>query len=384
VKNICANGRDNTIMPFRANFTQRCKPKRLEGGQASQELIHMAVGSGMRLNGAMSILLVVLLILGGMASMSSLEMNDASASDGSDASEKVQDDSKEDSNADWLDKCETLGKKSLGKDLGERSDLLEQKKLDWDRTKPLEAPTEGRLSGDSVNNTTNDEVDWHLPDYISVVRTDFGYTISIVDDHGVTTADNYTEEEFTEFLVRFGWAPNNEDDERGDEERGREEIREMVENLREECGNGDEDACRELRGVLERLREGRDRASLEEMPEISLELLDDGTIVAHREFSDGNFEYDIISTADNGDLTIVRVSAWGTDVIHPQPPKENRKGEKGEKGNFESPHDFLEKMGAENFWAKCREHLGEDERSPIDDKIEGWGRPPMERESERR
>ncbi|MDP6379101.1 MAG: FCD domain-containing protein [Candidatus Thalassarchaeaceae archaeon] len=343
----------------------------------------MAVGSGMRLNGAMSILLVVLLILGGMASMSSLEMNDASASDGNDANDKLQDNSKENSN-DLLEKCESFREKNLDDDLGEWTHLREQHKFDWDKTRPVDFSTEGRQSSDSANNTTNNEVDWHLPDHITVVRTDFGYTISIIDDNGVTTTENYTEEDFTQFLVRFGWEPNTNDGELEDDERDRGEIREMVANLREACSNGDEDACRELRAVMERLREARDRADREEVPEISLEFLDDGTIVAHREFSDGNFEYDIISTGDNGDLSIVRVSAWGTDVIHPKPPKEDRRGEKGEKGNFESPHDFSEKMSDEDFRAKCQELLGENERTPIDVDSDRLDRVPMERESERR
>jgi len=346
----------------------------------------MAVGSVMRLNSAMSILLVALLVLGGMASMSSLEMNDASAADGNDANEKMQDNSKEKSNSEWLEKCEDLKNKDFDKDLGDWAHLRGEKSFEWDRNKDEVKSTNGRQSDNSSDNNTvedTDEIDWHLPDYISVEITDSGYSVTIRDELGLTT-ENYTEEEFSSFLERFGWESNAEGDERDDENRNRTDYRERVENLRESCENGDDDSCLELRGIMARLREGRDRGEREEIPDISLELLDDSTIIAHREFSNGNFEYDIISTADNGDLTIVRVSAWGTDVIHPQPTKNDRNEEKRDKGHFESAHKSLENMSDRDFRAMCKEHLGDEERTPIDVNFERLDRAPMERESERR
>ncbi len=363
-------------------------PKRFERTSASRELVSMAVGSGMRLNSAMSILLVALLILGGMASMSSLEMSDASATGGNQDSDEIAKGDMKESNKEWLDKCNNQGHENLDYMKDDWADFSERSRsdiLNSYRLGPKSDGAEGRDSGEE-NNTedSSDEIDWHLPDHITVIRTDFGYTISIIDDE-VTITENYTDEEFALFLERFGWESESEDDRvREEGERDREEIRERVGELRESCSNGDDDSCRELRGLMERFRhnqgeDNRDRDHREDKPVVRLERLDDGTIIAHREFSDGSHEYDIISTADNGEITLVRVTSWGTQVIHPQ-----SQGGMDKKANSDSFHDFSAKMGEEDFRAKCHELLGGETSPKMDLDFDKLERVPTEQKSERR
>ena len=217
-------------------------PKRFESTPSSEVLVIMALGSGIRLNSAMSILLVALLILGGMASMSSLEMSDASASGGNENSDDSSSKSnlKAGSNAEWLDKCKDYNLDDskadwLGFNERSRTDFLNIHRL-----QEVSEDAEGRESADNnTAETESDEVDWHLPDYVTVVRTEVGYTISIIDA-GVTNTENYTEEEFAIFLERFGW--ESEEDESAERERDRDEIRERVADLREACENGDGDS----------------------------------------------------------------------------------------------------------------------------------------------
>jgi len=346
----------------------------------------MALGSGMRLNSAMSILLATLLIFGGMASMSSLEMSDASASGGNENSDESSSkvDSKSASNAEWLDKCKDYNKvdsKADWSDFNERSrfDVLDNYRLQ-ERTEGAE----GRESSeDNDTETDSDEIDWHLPDHVTVVRNEAGYTISIIDD-GVTTTENYTEEEFAFFLERFGW---ESEEERDESERDRDGIRERVSHLREACEGGDDDSCRELRGMMERFRNDRherDRPEREDAPALRLEHRDDGTIIAHREFSDGSLQYDIISTADDGEITIVRVSAWGTEVIHPQAKGEHRKGEMDKKSHSDSFHEFSSSMSKEDFREICQEFSKGEPSPKMDIDFDRLERIPTEQKSERR
>ena len=360
-------------------------PKRFESTPSSEVLVIMALGSGIRLNSAMSILLVALLILGGMASMSSLEMSDASASGGNENSDDSSSKSnlKAGSNAEWLDKCKDYNLDDskadwLGFNERSRTDFLNIHRL-----QEVSEDAEGRESADNnTAETESDEVDWHLPDYVTVVRTEVGYTISIIDA-GVTNTENYTEEEFAIFLERFGW--ESEEDESAERERDRDEIRERVADLREACENGDGDSCRELRGLMERFRQEYDQRDRHERdpPALRLDHLDDGTIIAHREFSDGSIQYDIISTADDGEITVVRVSAWGTEVIHPQEKGEHRKGEFEKKDTSDSFHKFSSSMSEEDIKKNCQEFFGDSSpRMDIDfDRLE---RVPVEQKSERR
>jgi hypothetical protein len=340
----------------------------------------MASGTGIRLNGALSILLVVLLVLGGMASMTSLEMDDTAATDNSgNTNEKAASDSTSLKSDDaWIERCNNLDDGiPTDRNLGE-----------WDlstsiRERNTAAGRQANEPDNSSDNTT--EVDWHLPDHISVSRTDSGYVVSIIDANGVTTTTNYSRENFSSFLEEHGWAPHN-DSTHDNESRDRGDLREMIGNLREACESGDDESCRELRVLMERLRNSHgERGEREEAPEISLELLEDGTIIAHREFSDGHLEYDIISTSEKGEKTIVRVTPWSTDIIYPQ-PAQNHRGDgdwmRGEMGGNELLIDFAGEMNEEDFRVKCQQLLLKNDK-PLDINFIDFERAPMERHSDR-
>ena len=118
-------------------------PKRFERSSASRELVSMAVGSGMRLNSAMSILLVALLILGGMASMSSLEMSDASATGGNQDSDEIAKGDMKESNKEWLDKCNNLGHENLDYMKDDWADFSERSRSDILNSYRLESKSDG-------------------------------------------------------------------------------------------------------------------------------------------------------------------------------------------------------------------------------------------------
>ena len=150
--------------------------------------------------------------------MSSLEMSDASASGGNENSDESSSkvDSKSASNAEWLDKCKDYNKVDSKADW---SDFNERSRLDVLDNYRLQERTEGaegrESSEDNVTETDSDEIDWHLPEHVTVVRNEAGYTISIIDD-GVTTTENYTEEEFAVFLAEEAEYLEDEEDDDDD------------------------------------------------------------------------------------------------------------------------------------------------------------------------
>jgi hypothetical protein len=304
----------------------------------------------MRLNGALSILLVALMVLGGMASLSSLQMGDASAADESnaDASSSANSDRDAASGSPYmriagLDDCSTSG-------------ILDRVPVPFalDRVR-----TEGRLSddpnhgdddendeadghddeGDGHGDDESDAVDYHLPDYITVHRTATGgYVIRIVNDEGVLREEVLTAEEFAEFLEEYGWNAGDEVDEEEhdwvDEEEHDWVTDEWVHDWVDE----------------------------EEVPEIRIEILDDGTIIVVREFGD-EIEYDIIRTDDDGKTTIIRVTPWDTEVIHPQPPQRHRgadrpHGDRDGGGGMQPLLSFADDMSEEER-ERCKEMLAQ-------------------------
>ncbi len=305
----------------------------------------MAVGSGIRLNGALSILLVILLVLGGMASMTSLESGDAAlSSEGS---------------ADETDDGRTTGE-TTNNEVSSEAQLRELCQQVWnrmdgneDRDQPMPRlftadSADGRQSDSAGNHHGNDsgghdgagdghgdsgnhgddsndpsgnhhgdgandhdgghdgggdghddpsDHDWHLPDYISVQRTATGdYVIRITHDDGTVTEEVLTAEEFAEFLEDWGWQTDPETDEQHDWVDEDEEHDWSDEWLEDWAHDWVE----------------------EEIPEIAMEILDDGTIIIVRDNGD-YVEYDIIRTSDSGETTIIRVTPWATEVIHPSP-----------------------------------------------------------------
>ena len=248
----------------------------------------MASGTGIRLNGALSILLVMLLVLGGMASMSSLEMNDTAASgdsgnDDADSNEKKADSTLEKSESAWLERCKEMKSNTPDRDDWTRG--VETPLRDRDSATGRQANNdENNESTDNNSDSTDVDVDWHLPDNIAVSRTAIGeYVIRIVGANGNVTEEVLTEDGFAVFLRSHGW--DTPDD-------------------------------------VEQNQTDRDYLVREEMAALDLKILDDGTIIVTRTRGDW-VEYDIIRTSEDGSTTVIRVNARGTEVVHPQPAREN-------------------------------------------------------------
>lgn len=275
-------------------------------------------------------LLVFLMVMGGMASMSSLELNDASASDASGESK----DSAASSNFDVND-CYSLGKspyQSVSMDAtklriadvkteGRDSDVEEEDEEEPMRNLPdsvlravahqvpdgevidVERHVEGDsliyhvvvvrddiLYGIDVNSAgevldvergyyEGEDDEWDLPEGVEVERTASGeYVLTWESDDGQINEELLDGEELRRWLARL----SHDDDER---EVGYDEWR-------------------------------RERGEDREEPEIHIEFMDDGTIVVARE---GNFgtSYDIIKTSEDGKTSIIRIDARGTEVIYP-------------------------------------------------------------------
>nr|AIF02446.1 hypothetical protein [uncultured marine group II/III euryarchaeote KM3_157_B03] len=313
----------------------------------------MALGTGIRLNGALSILLVMLLVLGGMASMSSLEMNDAAAAgdsgdDAANSDEKKDASTLEKSESAWLERC-----KQMKSNMPDRSDW------DKDDEKPLrdrdaagrQADTNGNNdSTDNNSDNTDADVDWHLPDNIVVSRTTSGeYVIRIVDADGTVTEEVVTEEGFALFLRNHGWTTTDE----------------VQENQTD--------------------RVEHDWVQ-EEMSGLDLEILDDGTIIITRTRGEW-VEYEIIRTSEDGSTTVIRVNPRGTEVVHPQPPREHHQREnmgdrdRGERG-FAPLFSFAGEMD-EGIMDRCKE-LMQNDKPTIDVDVLRLDRPVAERDERRK
>jgi hypothetical protein len=310
----------------------------------------MASGTGIRLNGALSILLVLLLVLGGMASMSSLEMNDTAAAgdSGNDAvnsNEKKTDSTLDKSESAWLERCKEM--KNVVLDRGDWEMNSDSPLRDHYAATGRQADNNG--NNDSTDNNTDDVVDWHLPDNIVVSRTASGeYVIRIVNTDGTVTEEVVTEEEFAVFLRNHGWATTDE-----------------VEQ--DQTDRAEHDRVRE------------------EMAALNLEILDDGTIIVTRTRGDW-IEYEIIRTSEDGSTTVIRVSPRGTEVIHPQPARENHHREnmgdrdRGE-GDFSPLFSFAGEMD-EGVMERCRELMQSDKRT-IDVDVLRIDHPLAERNAQR-
>ena len=313
----------------------------------------MASGTGIRLNGALSILLVMLLVLGGMASMSSLEMNDAAAAgdSGNDAAksdEKKDASTLEKSESAWLERCKEM-----------KSNMPDRGDWDKDGEKPLrERDAAGRQADTNENNNSTDnnsdntdaDVDWHLPDNIEVSRTALGeYVIRIVNENGTVSEEIVTEEGFALFLRNHGWAATDE-----------------VEQEQ-----------------TDRVEHERDR---DEMAALDLEILDDGTIIITRTRGEW-VEYEIIRTSEDGSTTVIRVNPRGTEVVHPQPPREHHQREnmgdrdRGE-GGFAPLFSFAGEMN-EDVMDRCKE-LMQNDKPTKDVDVLRLDRPVAEREEQRK
>jgi hypothetical protein len=313
----------------------------------------MASGTGIRLNGALSILLVMLLVLGGMASMSSLEMNDAAAAgdSGNDAAksdEKKDASTLEKSESAWLERCKEM-----------KSNMPDRGDWDKDGEKPIrERDAAGRQADTNGNNDSTDnnsdntdaDVDWHLPDNIEVSRTALGeYVIRIVNANGTVSEEIVTEEGFALFLRNHGWATTDEVEENQTDRVEHERVR-------------------------------------EEMAALDLEILDDGTIIITRTRGEW-VEYEIIRTSEDGSTTVIRVNPRGTEVVHPQPPREHHQREnmgdrdRGEDG-FAPLFSFAGEMN-EDVMDRCKE-LMQNDKPTIDVDVLRLDRPVAERDEQRK
>ena len=313
----------------------------------------MPSGTGIRLNGALSILLVMLLVLGGMASMSSLEMNDAAAA-GDSGNDAAKSDEKKDastldkSESAWLERCKEM-----------KSNMPDRGDWDKDGEKPLrERDTAGRQADTNGNNNstynnsdnTDADVDWHLPDNIEVSRTALGeYVIRIVNANGTVSEEIVTEDGFALFLRNHGWATTDEVEENQTDRVEHERVR-------------------------------------EEMAALDLEILDDGTIIITRTRGEW-VEYEIIRTSKDGSTTVIQVNPRGTEVVHPQPSREHHQREnmgdrdRGEDG-FAPLFSFAGEMN-EDVMDRCKE-LMQNDKPTIDVDVLRLDRPVAERDEQRK
>ncbi|HIG20259.1 MAG TPA: hypothetical protein EYQ78_05765 [Candidatus Poseidoniales archaeon] len=310
----------------------------------------MASGTGIRLNGALSILLVLLLVLGGMASMSSLEMNDTAAAgdsgnDAANSNEKKTDSTLDKSESAWLERC-----KEMKTNMPDRGDWdMNSDSALRDRYTATGRQADNNGNNDSTDNNsdnTNVDVDWHLPDNIVVSRTTSGeYVIRIVNTDGTVTEEVVTQEEFALFLRNHGWATTDE-----------------VEQ-----------------NQTDRVEPDRVR---EEMAGLDLEFLDDGTIIVTRTHGDW-VEYEIIRTSEDGSTTVIRVNPRGTEVIHPEPARaqhhrENMGDRDRGEGEFSPLFSFAGEMD-EGVMERCLELMQSDKRT-IDVDVLRVGHPLTERD----
>tara|TARA_B110000116_G_scaffold46389_1_gene38559 strand:+ start:983 stop:1927 length:945 start_codon:yes stop_codon:yes gene_type:complete len=313
----------------------------------------MASGTGIRLNGALSILLVMLLVLGGMASMSSLEMNDTAAAgdSGNDAlksDEKKTDSTLDKSESAWLERCKEM-----------KNNMPDRKDWDMNSDAPIREreAASGRQSDSGGNNNSTDnnsdntdaDVDWHLPDNIEVSRTALGeYVIRIVDSDGTVTEEIVTEEGFALFLRNHGWDTTDEVEENQTDRVEHERVR-------------------------------------EEMAALDLEILDDGTIIITRTRGDW-VEYEIIRTSEDGSTTVIRVNPRGTEVVNPQPSRdkhhrENMDDRDRDEERFAPLFSFAGEMN-EDIMERCQVLMKSDKRT-IDVDVLRIDRPLAERDAQR-
>ncbi|HIG20675.1 MAG TPA: hypothetical protein EYQ78_07965 [Candidatus Poseidoniales archaeon] len=313
----------------------------------------MTSGTGIRLNGALSILLVMLLVLGGMASMSSLEMNDTAAAgdsgnDAANSDEKKAGLTLEKSESAWLERC-----KEMKSNMPDRNDWaweVETPLRDRDAATGRQANNDGNNeSTDNNSDNTDVDIDWHLPGNIVVSRTASGeYVIRIVSADGTVTEEVLTEDGFAVFLRNHGWDTTDE-----------------VEQNQTDIVEHD------------RVRE--------EMAALDLEILEDGTIIITRTRGDW-IEYEIIRTSEDGSTTVIKVNPRGTEVVHPQPPREHHQREnmgdrdRGEEG-FAPLFSFAGEMN-EDVMDRCRE-LMQNDKTTIDVDVLRIGRPLAERDAQR-
>lgn len=282
--------------------------------------------------------------------MSSLEMNDTAAAgdsgnDAANSNEKKTDSTLDKSESAWLERCKEM--KTNMPDRGDWDMNSDTPLRDRDAATGRQADNNG--NNDSTDNNTDDVVDWHLPDNIVVSKTASGeYVIRIVNTDGTVTEEVVTEEEFAVFLRNHGWATTDE----------------VYQNQ------------------TDRVEPDRVR---EEMAGLDLEILDDGTIIITRTRGDW-VEYEIIRTSEDGSTTVIRVNPRGTEVIHPQPARENHHREnmgdrdRGEHG-FSPLFSFAGEMD-EGVMERCRELMPSDKRT-IDVDVLRIDHPLAERDAQR-
>ena len=282
--------------------------------------------------------------------MSSLEMNDTAAAgdsgnDAANSNEKKTDSTLDKSESAWLERCKEM--KTNMPDRGDWDMNSDTPLRDRDAATGRQADNNG--NNDSTDNNTDDVVDWHLPDNIVVSKTASGeYVIRIVNTDGTVTEEVVTEEEFALFLRNHGWATTDE----------------VYQNQ------------------TDRVEPDRVR---EEMAGLDLEILDDGTIIITRTRGDW-VEYEIIRTSEDGSTTVIRVNPRGTEVIHPQPARENHHREnmgdrdRGEHG-FSPLFSFAGEMD-EGVMERCRELMPSDKRT-IDVDVLRIDHPLAERDAQR-
>ncbi len=286
--------------------------------------------------------------------MSSLEMNDAAAAGDSGNDAAKSDDRKDASTLDksesaWLERCKEM--KSHMPDRGDWDKDGEKPLRDRDAATGRQADNNGNNdSTDNNSDNTDTDVDWHLPDNIEVSRTALGeYVIRIVNANGTVSEEIVTEEGFALFLRNHGWTATDEVEQ---------EQTDRVEH--------------------DRVRD--------EMATLDLEILEDGTIIITRTRGEW-VEYEIIRTSEDGSTTVIRVNPRGTEVVHPQPPREHHQrenmGDRDRGGEGFAPlFSFAGEMN-EDVMEGCKE-LMQNDKPTIDVDVLRLDRPVAERDKQQK
>ena len=314
--------------------------------------------------------------------MTSLEMDDSAATDNNSDNSSNQDETATErgdssnslgissSDSAWMRNCRNLGEQEINIDLplpvdrpervpstrgrqanspGDHNDsnndgnYYHNESTDSNHNSSNHNDSDGDGQTDEAENgnaSQSDEIDWHLPDHISVDRTSTGgYVVRIVHDDGTVTEEALNADEFSEFLQTHGWNIGDQTDETEHDWVDDERIH-------------DHDMIDSDEWV-------HDWVELDP-PSIELEILDDGTIIVVRESGD-EITYDIIRTGEDGSTTIIRVTPWGTEIVSPHGERDHsmprHRGDDSWGGEEMGPLFAQTGEMSEDQIRRCRENL---------------------------
>ncbi len=200
--------------------------------------------SGLKLNSILSLLLVAMFVLGGFASLTSLETA-ANAQVGEDEDMNAADPAAK-SGSDRLADPDSVECQELLAKYGKTDNKVESTFKLWNsdhkalNLKEDAGPTDARSQSDRVDDSDDDRPDDQ-------------------DDDRVDDQDRRDEQDVRDRIERLRQSIRDRMDR--DRDGQREEIARHISELRESCAEGDREDCAELREVLERLEDDDERRS---------------------------------------------------------------------------------------------------------------------------